>query len=300
MDKLNIYLADGTYEGPIIMSSTASKILAVRVKKEEAAMYANELDNPGIYLLLIENDTVYVGQSGLDTIRNRVMNTHSGSIDSLWHTVLAFSHTDKNISSNELLFMENAMCEYIHNSSFHCATTSPAKAKCNQQYRIQHYHLNSVQIHACAQYVKDIQYYISCFVPSIFGKKPSEPVVEPNIEQIPNVETALFYYRSPKKNVDGKAEIAIHLGNTGKRETIIKAGSHISSEVSDKFEQSYTVKSLREKLKAEGVLVNGTLLKDVIFNSQSAAAKFLTGRSADGNVIWRTVEGDIPLQQLLK
>lgn len=297
MDKLNIYLADGTYDGPIIMSSTASKILAVRVKKEDAAMYSNELDNPGIYLLLIGDDSVYVGQSGLDTIRSRVMNTHSGNIDSSWHTVLAFSHTDKNISSNELLFMENAMCEFIHNSVFHCATTTPAKAKCNQQYRLQHYHLNSVQIHACAQYVKDIQYYISCFVPSIFGSStPAASEAAPT----PSIETALFYYRNPKRNIDGKAEIGIHLGNTGKRKTTIKAGSHISAEVSNKFSQSESVKALREKLTVEGTIVNGTIMKDISFTSQSTAAQFLIGTSADGNTVWRTVDGNIPLKQLLE
>ena len=228
------------------------------------------------------------------------MNTHSGNIDSSWHTVLAFSHTDKNISSNELLFMENAMCEYIHNSVFHCATTTPAKAKCNQQYRLQHYHLNSVQIHACAQYVKDIQYYISCFVPSIFGTSAPAPVTTSEPELAPATETALFYYRNPKRNIDGKAEIGIHLGNTGKRKTTIKAGSHISVEVSDKFSQSESMKALREKLKTEGTIVNGTLMKDISFTSQSTAAQFLIGTSADGNTVWRTVDGNIPLKQLLE
>ena len=131
MNSLNLYMADGTYEGPIIMSSTTSKFTAVRVKKMDMAMYANELDMPGIYLLLVGNDSVYVGQSGLDTVKKRIQNTHSGDIDSSWHTVLGFMCVDKTISSNELLFMENAMCEYVHAKYPHCLTTSPSKANCN-------------------------------------------------------------------------------------------------------------------------------------------------------------------------
>lgn len=102
MNSPNLYLADGTYEGPMVMSSTASKFTAVRVKKMDVSLYANELDMPGIYFFLIGNDSVYVGQSGLDTVKKRIANTHSGDIDSSWHTVLGFMCIDMIISSNEL------------------------------------------------------------------------------------------------------------------------------------------------------------------------------------------------------
>ena len=71
MKDLNLYMADGTYEGPVVMSSTASKFTAVRVKKTDVPMYAKELDMPGIYFLLVGDDSVYVGQSGLDAVKKR-------------------------------------------------------------------------------------------------------------------------------------------------------------------------------------------------------------------------------------
>jgi len=82
---LNIYLADEGYDGTIIMTSTASNFSVVRVEKAQIPQYSMELDEPGIYLLLVDSGSVYVGQSGLDTVGKRIINTHSGSIDSSWH-----------------------------------------------------------------------------------------------------------------------------------------------------------------------------------------------------------------------
>lgn len=48
MQGLNIYLADGTYDGAITMTSTASKFTAVRVRKEDVQEYDNMLD--GLFL----------------------------------------------------------------------------------------------------------------------------------------------------------------------------------------------------------------------------------------------------------
>ena len=62
------------------------------------SVYASEANAQGntcllytSYLLLVGSDAVYVGQTGLDTIQKRIQNTHSGDIDSLWHTCLLYT-----------------------------------------------------------------------------------------------------------------------------------------------------------------------------------------------------------------
>ena len=35
----------------------------------------------------------------------------------------------------------------------------------------------------------------------------------------------------------------------------------------------------------------GNVLEDVIFNSLSTAATFVTGRSANGMIVWKTLDG---------
>ena len=294
MDRLSIYLADGTFDGPITMTSPASSFTAIRVRREDMGLYLEDLNKPGIYLLLIGNDTVYVGQSGLDTIGKRVLNTHSGTIDSTWHTLVAFACKETTISSNELLFIENAMCEFAHAKYPHCATTTPSKANCNASYRNAHYHLGSSSIHTCNAYINDIQFYIGHFGKSIFVL-PDQPDPDP----VDDEHKALFYFKSSARDTDGKAVILINQGHTKKRKTILKAGSKVSTNVLTAFEGSERVKELRKQYELEGKLVNRILQVDIAFDSQSGAGQFLNGASFDGNSNWKTVNGNTKLKDLL-
>ena len=293
MNGLNIYLADGTLGGPAIMTSSSSFFTAVRVKRVDIPNYSNDLKYPGVYMLLIGTDTVYVGQSGFSTVGKRILSPHSGNIDSQWHTVAGFCCKNQNISSNELLFIENALCEFAHANYAQCVTTSPSKATCNATFRNQHYNLSSSQIHTCNQYIKDIKHYISCLGNSFFGAGFSSATNASGTKE-------LFYFKNPSKGVDGKAEILIHTGNTAARTAVLKAGSILSPSVSDHFSGSNSVKNRRLQLQASGALVGNILQTDVTFSSQSSAGAFLNGTSFDGNKNWKTVSGDIPLKQLLQ
>ena len=135
MNGLNLYLADGTLNGPVVMTSTSSFFYSVRVKRADIPNYANDLNYPGVYMHLIGTDTVYVGQSGLSTVGKRVLSPHSGNIDNMWHTVVGFGCKNPNISNNELLFIENALCEFAHANYTNCVTISPSKSNCNATYR---------------------------------------------------------------------------------------------------------------------------------------------------------------------
>lgn len=298
MRGLYIYMADGSFDGPTIIHSDSSKIAAVRVSKKEISEYETDLDGPGIYMLLVGSDSVYVGQTGLDTIAKRILNTHTGDIDSLWHTVIAFKFNDKTVSQNELEFIENAMCEYAYQNYSECLTTTPAKAKCNTTYRNQHYHLSSGQIHSCNQYIKDIKYYFSILRGSILPDESKQE--KPVVENAKDVETELFHFASPSRDSEGQAEIEIHLGHKKKRKTILKAGSKVSKEVSSAFKSSARIIAYRRELEEEGVLVNRVLQRDVPFPSQSGAGEFLNGAAFDGNSNWKTVNGDVPLKELLE
>ena len=41
----------------------------------------------------------------------------------------------------------------------------------------------------------------------------------------------------------------------------------------------------------EGVIKNGKVIKDIAFNSPSTAASFVTGRSTNGMIAWKTGDG---------
>ena len=113
MNGISIYLADEDFDGAITMSATPSHVTVTRVAKNRVSEFYNELNGPGIYFLLVGNDSVYVGQTKSDSIQKRIMNTHTGTIDASWHTVVGFKFPGT-ISTDQLLYIENAMCEYIH------------------------------------------------------------------------------------------------------------------------------------------------------------------------------------------
>lgn len=269
MRSLKIYLADGTYNGTVTMSSDSSKISAIRVAREKIRDYDNELGGPGVYLLLVGSDAVYVGQTGLDTIQKRIQNTHSGDIDLLWHTVLGFKFADFTISSNELLFIENAMCEYAHEHFNRCLTTSPQKKNCTKAFRKRHYHLSGVQIHTCENYMEDIKAYISMFPAGIFPPSP-EPKVKKEALHISGKKAAATAYIS---------------GN----QFVVCKGSEFS--VAETPSCPVHVRKRRKKLMDEGKVQNGRFTQDVPFSSPSAAAACIIGGSADGRKMWLYPDG---------
>lgn len=260
------------------MSSASSKILSTRVEKGKIHKYHNELNGAGIYLLLIGNDSIYVGETGLDTLENRIMNTHTGTIDSQWHTVLAFKFSAPGPNHNELKFIENAMCEYVYNHYPCCMTITPSKANCNAKYRNAHYNLLTSEIDICDSFVKDIKHYIGLFPGSIFPKPKSVP---------PNPATGnvqLFSYQSAKGDVAGQAEIDLQMGKT-----TIKKNARISVGVSPHFTQASAIMKQRQDLVKKGKIVGQVLQEDLDFNSPSGAGAFLTGTSVSGNKIWKRV-----------
>ncbi|SDA58342.1 protein of unknown function [Dialister histaminiformans] len=266
MRGLRIYLADGTYNGTVTMSSDSSKISAIRVTRENISNYENELGGPGVYLLLVGSNAIYVGQTGLDTIQKRIQNTHSGDIDSLWHTVLGFKFTDFTISSNELLFIENAMCEYVYAHGNRCLTTSPKKENCTRAFRKKHYHLSGVQIHTCENYIEDIKAYIAMFPAGIFPSLPE-------LEEILHISG---------KKVEATAYIS---GN----QFVVCKGSEFS--ITEMPSCSVHIRKHRKELMDEGKVQAGRFTEDVPFSSPSAAAACVIGGSANGLKMWLYPDG---------
>lgn len=70
---------------------------------------------------------------------------------------------------------------------------------------------------------------------------------------------------------------------------IVKKGSKINRKESNGVKIKRTVEELR---KDDGLFDNGCYLKnDIQFKSLSTAATFVTGRVANGNIVWKTDDG---------
>lgn len=288
MKSVNLYFAEGTIEGTLTISSNLSKISVIRLEKTKVNSDKEGLNGPGIYFLLIGTNKIYVGETGLDTLKKRILNKHTGDIDKLWHTVVGFKILDNMISKNELLYLENALCEYVHNhAEYECLTTNPSKTVCNVAYRDKHYKLSMAQIDICKTYLKDILFYLTMFPGPLFP-------------ELKNPHGLLFQYENKKRDVHGTAEISIHVKPGEQRIIKVKAGSKLSVDVSPHFSASASIQEKRMELEKEGKIKDRILLEDKKFASPTAAVEFLAGISLNGNICRKTVDEHKSLKEFLK
>ena len=71
--------------------------------------------------------------------------------------------------------------------------------------------------------------------------------------------------------------------------TIVLAGSQINMSNNPGYKPSQIIRSIRDD---RSIVTNeGIVLKDVSFNTLSAAATFVTGRVANGMMVWKTDDG---------
>ncbi|MBR3016023.1 MAG: DUF4357 domain-containing protein [Clostridia bacterium] len=326
MTDLHMEMPTANFDGPVTMNSS-SHFYMVRAQRSDVPLYSDELDKPGVYLLLVGTSSVYVGESSLDTVKQRIFNTHTGTIDTSWHTVLGFM-SNKQLSTNELRFLENAMCEYVR-ERYDCLTSSPSPSACNAKYRREHYGLGSGQIRACYNYLDDMKHYIELLQNNVFyglppftgdeQPAPAQSTSSPAEEQLPPAEEQLtpvtegseavddqpekteqqwgvFHHRNAARDSEGQARILIHCGHQDRRKAVLLAGSRVSTVVATGYEK---IAELRQTLEAQGKLMDRVLQEDLVFTSQTAAAQFLDGQSINGNKAWRTVDGGVLLKELL-
>lgn len=70
---------------------------------------------------------------------------------------------------------------------------------------------------------------------------------------------------------------------------IVKAGSIVSESVN--HNSTFRGAKSIEKARGNGVVVGRVVMKDVVFNSASTAANFVTGNSTNGLVSWKNDKG---------
>lgn len=291
MQGLRIYLADGNYDGPVIVSSDSSKISAIRVAKENMDAYEKELNGLGIYLLLFEEDSVYVGQTGLSLLKRQLVRKHSKKIDEKWHTVFAFKIA-ADVSEDELLFIKNAIAEYAHHNFKKCLAGSLTKQKCNFEYRCGHYNLNDSQIEICNQYVRDIEFYLNFIPKTIFPSKFNS--LKSNKVESDGRVTKLFRCVDGKRKAPAQARITFYPGQDKDITTVVRAGSTIRrfqgmgiGDIEKKVAQE------REKYIQAGKIDGSILLTDIAFSTPSFAASFILGKASTGLDNWMSMnKGD--------
>lgn len=316
MEHVNIDLYSGNFDGCIKISSLNSSVSVARVTRKglgaNPEIYPEVLKYPGVYMLLVGNNQIYVGET-TDTIESRIKQAHKGTLkkgklDETWHTVIAFSTTRPAIGKEIVKYLENMLCEYVYTQAeYKCITDSPNKKECTAKYRKNKY-LSYFQTASTLE--KDIKEYLTFFEKGLFmpGAEAIAPVemmeavpetVQPAEYNMPNDNASvsqpkmmLFSYTN-KNGVHCNAEIEVFPTHKTKRKIILKKGSRLSDSVSPypALNRSDFVKQERQRYEKTGHIQNHVIEQDIVLSetSPSLALALVTGTSHSGNKDWTTV-----------
>lgn len=310
MKNLKICLSDGTFDGIVHMYS-GSAFSAIRIPRADLPLYKKELSNIGLYMLLIDNDEVYVGQSGQPLIE-RILSAHSGDIDRKWHTLVAFPCNNP-LHDNELLFIENALCEYAHNHCPLCVTNVPSRDHCTEKYRKDHYRLKPIEIDTCNEFVADIEFYISnlrdshfntCFIATnmhcpVRKELCSTRTKENDFASTASISTEsekqhgiyTFYFHNKRRDAHATLEVHIRSGEVVR--TILKKGTRISRGFVDCCRNKEALQERRLKYEHDGKIRDRVLLEDIIWDEPSPndVLYFVNAASNDALEDWKSSSG---------
>lgn len=300
MENVTIELTNGTFEGNVHIKST-SNFSAWRVPRSSFADHKELIEKNGVYIFLMDQNKIYIGESGDIFERNQGNSGHRDDLDTRWHTLIAFPCSD-NVQDNQLRFIENALCEHFYAFSCNgerCLTNkSPAQSSCNDNHRRKNYRLSPVQINNCYQYVKDILDYISLlrdphFTACTSLPRPCVPSVEASQPALQNVQTEEgewheFYYPAKGSRSRIHGNVLIQFINEKHGKAILKKDSIIS----DHEAKDCGDKAIRKRKEAQrdGKILNWILQEDIEFDNANVAIRFLTGNSASAPSCWISKE----------
>ena len=280
MEKVNIYLADGSFEGRVVISSQSSKIKMIRSCRSCINHYLQDLELPGVYFLIIGSD-IYVGES--DNIETRILNSHRDNIHTNWQSVICFPCTDP-IELRERRFLENAFCEFVRKMRWNCITLKPKPENCNKNYRKTHY-LNRMtpdKRDACNQYFEDIKYYLSFIKSTVFCDCGTT-----SVSQVPRdsqSSRSVIYY---KCNGSG----ACARGYDSPNGFTVCKDSIVSREIGTSL--SHRQKELRLRLINDGTILGNKFTRDFEFVSRATASNIILGRSSNAHIEWKREEEQV-------
>ena len=239
------------------------------------------LKQSGIYFLLGYDDktclpTIYVGQASIrkngEGILLRLLehkNNDKENYYSYWTETIAFTTTNDSFGPTEISYLENRF-------------TNLAK----EANRFEVNNGNEPNIgHVTEEKKSELEEFIDYakLIMGVLGCKAFEPLVKKSTQKDQlNDKKAIFDCQNKSYKAKGM------LTNEG---FVLLKGSEISSVLSPSSKGTATEK--KRKLNASNVLDGKTTI-DILFNSPSAAASFVTGSPTSGNYLWKTKDGKSP------
>lgn len=285
--SISVYLIDDVPTGKI--KCTLSNWTGVAYKIPRSELNTNKdwpsqtrkhLSQSGVYFLLGRNENngrqiIYVGQAiirknGVGIIGRLLEHAKNEKEQyyKLWNEVIVLTTQNDVLGATEISYLENRFTNLAKDTGRYDVFNG------NEP------NLGNITEEKESEMEEFISY--SKIVVGVLGHKVFEsPVAAKAVKETkPDFDSPIF-------NFKGKYEAKGIITNEG---FVVLKGSQVSIDIQNSCPKG--IKKLREQYKDK---VNSNITTtDLVFNSSSAAAKFIGGSSLSGNTCWRTDENKCP------
>lgn len=281
--SINLFLIDGDVKGRIkctIANWTGLVFKIPRIQVEDSKN-REELKQTGVYFLFgsaddseVDKDNVYIGQAGLRANGEGLLfriNEHKNDVSKdYWNEAVVVTTSNNSFGPTEISYLENKLVMMAKHANRYEVknNVNPNKGNITEEKKSE-----------LEEFIENLKLVIGTL-----GYKVFEDVI--NEDDTDKSEPILFY---KVKNIEARC----------KRTTegfVLLKGSQISEIIKTKTKDlKKSVTAQREKYKND--IKNNKLTHDILFNSPSGAAKFVSGTSVNGMICWKTKEG-LTLQEI--
>ena len=279
---IQLYLMDSVPKGRIKCTLANWTGIAYKIPRTELekAKSIDYLKQSGVYFLFSTSDEtqeniVYIGQAGTrkngEGILNRLQEHKRNPDKDYWTEAVAFTTTNNTFGPTEISYLENQFTKLAIDS---------------KRYIVKNSNEPSLG-HVTEEKESELEEYIDYakIVIGALGYRIFEPIIEsPEI-----ITTVLAPTPEPLLSLilkQGKKEKIVAQGKQTNEGFVIIKGSNIKSSTV----KSVPTKALKDRERAN-LDDNFVLLEDMLFNSPSSAASFVTGYVINGKDAWKDEQG---------
>ncbi len=279
---IQLYLMDSVPKGRIKCTLANWTGIAYKIPRTELekAKSIDYLKQSGVYFLFSTSDEtqeniVYIGQAGTrkngEGILNRLQEHKRNPDKDYWTEAVAFTTTNNTFGPTEISYLENQFTKLAIDS---------------KRYIVKNSNEPSLG-HVTEEKESELEEYIDYakIVIGALGYRIFEPIIEsPEI-----ITTVLAPTPEPLLSLilkQGKKEKIVAQGKQTNEGFVIIKGSNIKSSTV----KSVPTKALKDRERAN-LDDNFVLLEDMLFNSPSSAASFVTGYAINGKDAWKDEQG---------
>lgn len=281
---IQLFLMDGTPKGRIKATLANWTGIAYKIPRTELdkAKTINYLKQSGVYFLFSTSDEtqeniVYIGQAGTrkngEGILNRLQEHKRNPDKEYWTEAVTFTTTNNTFGPTEISYLESQFTKLASES---------------ERYVVKNGNEPS-QGHVTEEKESELEEFIDYakIVIGTLGYNVFEPLldeVEPTsiLNLASSNDLPLYFTRKSKKS---NQTIQASARQTSEGIVLLK-GSHIEMVDSKRIPEK--IKKMRKK---EGLVVNGILQENLLFNSPSYAAAFVIGGNINGKEYWKDENG---------